>query len=262
MQRTSRWARPARLAALVLVAPVTVAALPAQAAPRTYDYHALGDSYAAGAGVVPEQAHPELLDGRMRIALDDFAATNGATVQSMLARQIDALDGSTDLVTVSIGGNNTGWGNAVGACVTLPDDGFCAAALGQSVSRIETALPTLLNDAYAQIRAAAPGAHVVVTGYPRLFSPEYGAYLNASPAEQMAMNDGADLLNGVIAAAAARHDVQFVDVTSRFDGHGVNASQPWVLGLQSPAPFHPTAEGQRAYAAALTAAINPRDLRR
>ncbi len=31
-----------------------------------------------------------------------------------------------------------------------------------------------------------------MTGYPRLFSPEYGAYLGASPAEQQALNDGAD----------------------------------------------------------------------
>lgn len=261
MERTQRRARPALLAALVLAAPVTVAALPAQAAPQTYDYDALGDSYAAGAGVAREQAHPELLDGRMRIALDDFAAVNGATVQSMLAGQLGALDGSSDLVTVSVGGNNTGWGTAVGACVTLPDDAVCAGALGQSVLLIQTALPTLLDGAYAQIRTAAPDAHVVVTGYPRLFSPEYGSYLNASPAEQMAMNDAADLLNSVVAAAAARHGFQFVDVTSRFADHGVNAPQPWILGLQSPAPFHPTLEGQDAYAAALTSQINPRSLR-
>lgn len=263
MERTQRRARPASLAALLLAAPLTVATLPAQAAPETSVYDALGDSYAAGSGVLTEQAHPSRLDGRMRILLDDFAAVPGATVQTMLdleSGQLDALDVDTDLVTVSIGGNNIGWGQAVGACVTM-DDTTCAWALTQTSGTIQTVLPPLLDVAYAQIRAAAPDAHVVVTGYPRLFSPEYGAYFNATPAEQMAMNDGADLLNEVIAAAAQRHGFQFVDVSGRFDGHGVNATEPWILGLEHPARFHPTVEGQDAYAATLTSQISPRSLR-
>jgi hypothetical protein len=56
----------------------------------------------------------------------------------------------------------------------------------------------------------------MITGYPLLFSPECGPYLAASVAEEQALNDGADLLNGVIAKAAAVHGFQFVDVTKRF----------------------------------------------
>lgn len=55
--------------------------------------------------------------------------------------------------------------------------------------------------------------------------------------------------------------LQFVDVTKRFIGHGVNALDPWILGLTDPGLFHPTMSGYRAYAAAVTSAINPRDLR-
>ena len=102
---------------------------------------------------------------------------------------------------------------------------------------------------------------MVITGYPRLFSPEYGPFLAASAAEQQSLNDGADLLNGVIAEAAADHGFQFVDVTKRFLGHGVNAPDAWILGPFDPGAFHPDTDGYEAYTAALTAAINPSRLK-
>lgn len=141
----------------------------------------------------------------------------------------------------------------------------CAGVVGQSSAAITGVLPGLLGDAYAQVHDAALDAHVVVTGYPRLFSPEYGAYslgpLEASVAEQQMMNDGADLLNATIHAEAEEHGFQFVDVTKRFKGHGVNAPDAWVFGATDPVPFHPTVEGQHAYGVALRSAIRPPDLR-
>jgi lysophospholipase L1-like esterase len=272
MERTRRRARPALLAALALAAPVTVAAPPATAAPSTYVYDALGDSYAAGFGAGPaldacartEAAHPFVLDGRMRIELDDLAACSGAaarpTVPNNLVAQLGALDRDTDLVSVSIGGNDIGWGTTVAACV-IGQDAQCAQALGLTSFAISTALPPLLDAAYAQVAAAAPNAHVVVTGYPRLFSPEHGAYHNASPAEQQSLNAAADQLNAVISAAADRHGFQFVDVTARFVDHGVNAPEAWIGGIEDPELFHPTAQGQHAYGVALRAAVRPSDLR-
>lgn len=85
-----------------------------------------------------------------------------------------------------------------------------------------------------------------------------------SVAEQQAANDAADLLNATIAEAADRHGFEFVDVTSRFDGHGANSDDPWIHGAIAPTggAFHPNADGYRSgYAAALTAAINPNELR-
>jgi lysophospholipase L1-like esterase len=241
----------------------------AGAPPVTLEYDALGDSYASGFGVPPydgacgrsQAGYPPLVDGRMRIALDDFVACGGATTGTLVTGgQLEALDESTRLVTLSIGGNDTGWSQAVGACL-VGDDRLCATTLGVVTNRITTVLPGLLDAVYAQVAAAAPNAHVVVTGYPRLFSPEHGPFLGASVAEQEALNAGADLLNAVIAEAAAEHGFQFVDVTERFAGHGVNAPEPWILGPADPGSFHPTAEGYRAYAAAVTAAIKPGQLR-
>lgn len=254
--------------ALALVIPGAALAPATAAPPAPVVYDALGDSYGSGYGVPPylecgrsDAAYAVQIDGRMRIALDDFVACSGATTTSLRATQFDALDEDTDLVTVSIGGNDILWAYAVVSCVGTSDE-QCAAGIAQTRHMITDVLPGLLDDTYTEIRAAAPDAHVVVTGYPRLFSPEFGDYLHASPSEQQAMNDGADLLNAVIAEAAAAHGFQFVDVTKRFVGHGLNSDDPWILGVGDPGLFHPNAAGYEAYAAAVTAAINPRDLRR
>ncbi|MGB8382642.1 MAG: SGNH/GDSL hydrolase family protein [Dermatophilaceae bacterium] len=176
--------------AFVLLISAAVAAAPATAAPRPpVVFDALGDSYASGYGVPPydgvcgrsSAAYAVQIDGRMRINLDDFAACAGATTDTLEAGQLAALDEDTDLVTVSIGGNDIPWQLLVGACV-LGGDQQCADAATATMWTIQNVLPGLLDDTYGQIAAAAPDAHVVVTGYPRLFSPEYGAYYNASRA--------------------------------------------------------------------------------
>lgn len=257
------------ISSFALLGAGVLASAPASAAPPDpVVYDALGDSYGSGFGVPPydgacgrsDAAYAVQIDGRMRIDLDDFGACAGAKTVDLIANQLGALDEDTDLVTVSIGGNDIGWGQVVGACV-VGDDAQCAGAVAFSRGVISNVLPGLLDATYAGIAAAAPDAHVVVTGYPRLFSPEFGAYFQASPVEQEAMNEGADLLNAVIAQKAAEYGFQFVDVTHRFVGHGVNAPEPWILGLTDPGLFHPNLSGYRAYSAAVTSSLDPRDLR-
>ena len=269
MTRPFRTARSA-LTALAMIAPAVLAATAASAEPRQpVEYDALGDSYASGYGVPPydglcgrsQSAYAVQVDGRMKIELDDFVACAGATTESLVAGgQLAALDASTDLVTISIGGNDVGWSTAVTACLGGTDT-QCAGALAATRTTVTQVLPGLLDAVYTQVSASAPEAHVVVTGYPRLFSPEHGPFLGASAAEQDALNDGADLLNAVIAEAAADHGFQFVDVTARFLGHGVNAPDAWILGPLEPGAFHPDSDGYEAYTAAVTAAIKPSRLR-
>lgn len=85
--------------------------------------------------------------------------------------------------------------------------------------------------------------------------------LGASPAEQDALNSGADLLNETIRTAAEAHGYTFVDVTERFVDHGVNTPERWLVWPTDPDSFHPNQQGYRAYAAAVTAAIRPSHLR-
>jgi len=258
------------IALAALAAPLVfhVPAGSAAPAPRLA-YDALGDSYASGYGAPPyldacgrsPLGYPGLVNGRARIQLDAFVACAGATtVSTVTGGQLAALSSATDLVTLSDGGNDIGWSSTVGACL-VGTDAQCAGAIAQTQSRVAGVLPGLLDSLYSQVRADAPNAEVIVTGYPRLFSPEYGAYMGASPAEQVALNSGADQLDAVIAAAAARHGFDYVSVTNQFVGHGVNSPEPWLHGALDQAAFHPTPEGYEVYAGAVTAAVKPGQLR-
>lgn len=270
MEPTRRRARSALVASTAAAAVVLAAATPAAAGPEPVVYDALGDSYAAGFGLEAGLAHPYVLDGRMGITLDDLAAVPGATVQTMLATQLEALGTDTDLVTLSIGGNDIPWVAVVVAC-GVAGDAQCAGAVAATAGAIQNRLPTALDLAYSSVSAAAPDAHVVVTGYPRLFSPEAGDYTGVVPQlgvpfdvsvpEQQAMNRLADLLNATIADRAAAHGLQFVDVTQRFTGHGVNSADAWIGGIEDPEQLHPTVKGQHTYGVALRAAVRPSDLR-
>jgi lysophospholipase L1-like esterase len=252
------------LALTLLLLTAALAVPPAAAAPTRTSYDVLGDSYGSGFGVPPysacgrsQSAYGVLVDGRARLELDDFVACAGATTASLVAGgQLAALDADTDLVLQSIGGNDIGWSTAVVACLGGTDV-QCAGAIALVRGKIATTLPAQLDTVHGLVADTAPNARVVVTGYARLFSPEAGAYLGASPAEQQALNDGADQLNAALRAAAERHGFDFVDVTERFEGHGVNAAEPWILGAFDPGAFHPNLPGYEAYAAAVTAAIKP-----
>lgn len=255
-------------AAAALLLPVLSTPTATAAPPDRVVLDGLGDSYGSGVGVPPygpcgrsASAYAVQLDGRLRIDLDDFVACAGATVPSLVAGgQLTALDAETDLVTLSIGGNDIGWSSAVLACLGGSDE-VCSPTVEQVRSVVTGVLPGLLDGLYGQVRAAAPNATVVVTGYPRLFSPEYGGFLAASPAEQGLLNDGADLLNEVIATRAAAHGFTFVDVTDRFLGHGVNSPEAWILPPGDPGSFHPNAAGYEAYTAAVTSTLAPLRLR-
>jgi len=267
MKRSLRTAQSAVLAVVAAFALVGAGGSVASASPPAASrvvYDALGDSYASGYGVPPygdcgrsQGAYAVQLDGRHRLRLDDFVACAGATTTSLVAGgQLAALDADTDLVTLTIGGNDIGWSTAVVACLG-GTDAQCTGSLALVDARIRNELPALLDTVYAEVAAAAPNAQVVVTGYPRLFSPEYGAYLAASPDELSALNAGADTLDTVIADAVARAGFRFVDVRTRFDGHGANAPDPWILGPTDPGAFHPTVSGYRAYTAAVNSALGP-----
>ena len=138
------------LCALALLTPaVATVATAAPASPIVYD--ALGDSYASGYGVGPyepgnacgrsQAVYAVRLDGRMKIDLDDFAACAGATTRTLVSGgQLAALDDDTDLVTLSIGGNDTRWSDAVTACLG-GTDAQCAGALAAVRGTITGALP-------------------------------------------------------------------------------------------------------------------------
>jgi lysophospholipase L1-like esterase len=250
MSRLAWLTAPTLLAALVLTA------APAQAAGSApgLDYVALGDSYAAGLGTAgttgpcsrSPRAYPQLWADRNDVASFRFVACSGATTGDVLREQVSALTAGTDLVSITVGGNDAGFAPAVVSCVVVSDSG-CAAAVRVARAYIATVLPVQLDITYAAIHRRAPGARVVVLAYPRLFDTTRGCGPGGlSRAKRRALNAAADDLAEVLRDRAAAAGFGYADVREAFDGHGACASAPWInrLSVLRPADsFHPNATG-------------------
>jgi len=247
--------RLALLACAVLSTTIAGALAPdsAEAASPGVRYVALGDSFSAGVGAPPylddclrsSLGYPVLLAADLYIRNYQVAACSGATTADVSATQLTALQASTSLVTITVGGNDVDFSAGVGACLQ-GTDADCAAATAASRQKAVTVLPALLDDLYAGIAAKAPAARLVVLDYPHFF--ELTATCATAPldvAKRAAMNEAADTLDEVIADRAAAAGATFVDVRPAFTGHGACGDQPWMNGLVNNGAFHPNADGYR-----------------
>ena len=120
--------------------------------------------------------------------------------------------------------------------------------------------------ARAGVRDGAQGdldrpAEVVVNLYYTPFSPTLDCLgrFGLSKKRQRLLLNRLSVLNAVLAKGARAYG--FKVVQPDFSGHTMCSSDPYVQGLVSPAPFHPTAAGQLAIAladeGALTGARRP-----
>lgn len=264
----ARWV--ARLSILVstVVAAVAVAATPADAA-EPVDYVALGDSYTSGTGAPPYQnlgclrssrSYAPLWASSHAVSSFTFAACGGATTSDVRNNQLGALNADTDLVTITIGGNDIGFAEVMVTC-TLLGNASCLDAIAEATTEANTILPDRLDATYAAIRAAAPNALVVVLGYPRLISPTGSCgVVTLSATKRTALNAGADMLDVVIASRVAAAGPGFVyqSAIAHFDGHGACGSSPWINRfslLQLVESYHPNAAGYSAGYLALLNAV-------
>jgi len=247
-----------------------VAATPAAAAtPRTeWDYVALGDSYSSGVGASGQtglclrsaNGYPGLWNAANDPKSYRSVACGGATTQTLRSTQLWPLTSGTDLVTLTIGGNDAGFASTVISC-TLSSDSACAATVASALETLGTEIPGKLDATYADIRRKAPNARVVVLGYPILFdvTTTYCGVGGMSIPKRRSINNGAAELNKVIAARARAAGFTWSDVTDEFAGHGICAASPWLNGLTViPATnsFHPNGSGYRyGYLPALNAAL-------
>ncbi|GAA2386444.1 SGNH family lipase [Streptomyces glaucosporus] len=224
------------------------------------NYVALGDSYSSGTGAGDysdvlctrsRNAYPALWARSGAPASFTFAACGGATIPDVLNNQVQHLRADTTLVSISIGGNDSGFASIMLSCV-LSTQTACERRLDEAAEYVRTELPGELDALYATIRARAPRAEVVVVGYPHLYK-EGGFCLGMGAGKRTAVNDGADLLNEVIADRAAAAGFAFADARPAFAGHEICTSDPWISGSN----IHPTAEGhEKGYLPAFEAAAS------
>lgn len=273
----------AAAAAAAAVALVTGGASPAVAVPKApASYVALGDSFASGYGAgsyvnacgQSPLGLPGILDSKKQVDLVADGTCAGAKVATEPGGAVDlpeqvaglvatgALGAGTDLVTISAGGNDAGFGQVAGVCATQPSSVCEQVIAGQNA----TALPVLarnLETLYGSIDAAAPGAEIVVTGYPHLFSPEFGNPV-IPIASQIAFNSATDALNTVIRQQAVAEGFTYVDVVDKFEGHGLGSPDPWITFTAGAADnLHPTATGYKSgYFPAVRSSVNLAQLQR
>ncbi|MEZ4282133.1 MAG: SGNH/GDSL hydrolase family protein [Myxococcota bacterium] len=264
-------------------------------------YAALGDSYSSGEGIWPyfdptdtwrtgRHQSTRAWSTKLRVpgtsqpiaarsdAEFDFLACTGAETVNVQAGGEDCgghptqltpanhVDASRDLVTLSIGGNDSKFPQiaqfcmAHNACNELhPFDPHSNVELGELMYAAAIHMGTLQLATFQEIRAATPNAPTIVFGYPILMagvecpaaSVPFAEDAKFSAAEQAWMREYNAFVNDVTAQAAALAGVHFVAVADRFAGHEVcGPLDDWINGLMPLDPyasFHPRLPGVQAY---------------
>ncbi|MFI6286228.1 SGNH/GDSL hydrolase family protein [Streptomyces sp. NPDC051018] len=244
---------------LLAAALALTGANPAQAHedPAALDYAALGDSYSSGVGAGAydgasgsckrsERAFPRLWAARNSPSSFVFAACSGARTGDVTADQLTALGPATDLVSLTVGGNDAGFADVMTTCV-LKSESACLDRIDRARSYVDRTLPGRLDSVYAAIRAKAPSARVVVLGYPRFYKLRGTCVAGLGERERSAINAAADHLNTATAKRAADHGYTFAEVVTAFTGHEICSGAAWLhsvnpLGIGE--SYHPTAAGQ------------------
>jgi lysophospholipase L1-like esterase len=236
---------------------------------------ALGSSMAAGPGIRPSapgapfrsgrsaRNYAHLVAGQLNLDLVDVTFS-GATTAHVLAErqhrarpQIEALDGSEELVTITIGGNDVGYVPLLMAA-TLPRPARILPAIGALLDRDarERALADVgesLRAVGAAVRRRAPRARVVFVDYLTLLPPDGVPAPPLSPADADLGRHVGARLEEATAAAAETTGCDLVRAGQASRDHHPWSANPWAVGAGwplpwRPAPFHPNATGMRAVA--------------
>lgn len=252
------------------------------AAPAYSSYVALGDSFTAAPFVPGTQLaegcfrssgnYPSILADDLGARLRDVscggARTDGLTgrqriavgeTRSVQAPQLAAVRLRTDLVTVSIGGNDEGLFQALLTSCAQPPLGSCVDRLEAELGSPQAVLERTGGRVTAVLRAVtrrAPDATVLLVGYPRLVDPDRSCRaMPMTDSDRTLMAALEQRLARTLARAAADAGVEYVDMYSLSAGHEVCSDDPWVNGKVTDTDralaFHPFAAGQQAVAEAV-----------
>jgi lysophospholipase L1-like esterase len=234
---------------------------------------------AAGPGIKPKAApapmgagrsavnYPHLVAARLSYDLVDVTFS-GATTGNVLSErqrgappQVDALDGTESLVTITIGGNDAGYVPLLYAA-GLPRWTRSLPVLGRIMrgqldgDARDAALAAVGNSLTAvgeEVRRRAPSARVMFVDYLTLLPPK------GIPAPPLSEGDAetgrriADTLERLTAEAAAATGCELVRAAAASRDHHPWSADPWTttFGVPlpgRPAPLHPNAAGMRAVA--------------
>ena len=285
MHASRRFSRARRLAVALVCAVAAVAGAAgtqaAYAASPATPYVALGDSYSAASGVLPPDPaaplqclrsirnYPHVLAADIGAGLTDVTCGAAETKDFFTSQhpgvppQLDALSHDTRLVTMTIGGNDSGvFFNAILQCgsagvLTLGQGSPCKDRHGSSFEDTirTTTYPALVN-ALQAARTRAPRARVAILGYPWIMPATDGCFdrMPVAPGDVPYVRGIQATLNDAVRRAAAATGATYVDLTTVSEGHdacqrlGVRWVEPVLQGTNA-VVVHPNALGEAAMAA-------------
>jgi lysophospholipase L1-like esterase len=249
-------------------------------------YVALGSSMAAGPGIRPGAAgapwrsgrsarnYPHLVAEQLKLDLSlDFVDVtfSGATTAHVLTDrqfgappQIEALDGSETLVTVTIGGNDVGYIPLLMAA-SLPQVARRVPLLGGWIAELldqdarDRALAAVFDSLCAvgrALRERAAGARIFFVDYLTVLPPAGVSAPALSEAVAGLGRHVATSLERLTADAAAATGCEIVRAAAASRDHHAWSAEPWTttparFGVPlpgRPAPLHPNGAGMRAVA--------------
>jgi hypothetical protein len=244
-------------------------------------YVALGDSYSAASGVLPPDPtappqclrstrnYPHVIAARLGAQLTDVTCGAAETRDFFtsqhfrVAPQLDAVTRNKQLVTMTIGGNDSGvFINTIVSCGTtgLSTGGQgspCKDRYGSSFADTirNTTYPALVR-ALRAVRAKAPTAKVAILGYPWIMPASGGCFAKIPVAKgDVPYVRGIQwTLNDAVRRAAVATGVTYVNLNVVSNGHdackpiGVRWVEPVLQGTNA-VILHPNALGERQMAA-------------
>lgn len=241
----------------------------------------MGDSYSAASGNVPPDLtaapecarstvnYPHVIAAKLGAALTDVTCGGADTSDYAssqypgVAPQLSALQSSTQLVTMTIGGNDSSvFIDSILECgaaglQALGQGSPCKDKYGSSFDdTIRNSTYPALVAALSAVRAKSPHARVAILGYPWILPATGGCF----PQMPVATGDVPYLrteqatLNDAVRRAAAATGVTYVDMSKVSNGHdacqpiGVRWIEPVLLGT-NPVIVHPNPLGEQQMAA-------------
>ena len=263
----------AALASLVVAAPTSQAATPLR-------YVALGDSYSAGSGVQPADPTGVSCTRSLVNYPHDIAAATGAQLKDVtcgaaqtkdfftsqmtgVPPQLNALSGGTQLVTMTIGGNDSNvFINSIVECgaaglSTAGQGDPCRDKYGSSFSDTirRSTYPSLVK-ALRAVHNRAPNARVAILSYPWIMPTSGGCFdkMSVATGDVPYVHGIQATLNDAVRRAAAATGSIYVDMNGVSTGHdackpiGVRWIEPVLQGT-NPVIVHPNALGESKMAA-------------
>jgi lysophospholipase L1-like esterase len=246
-----------------------------------HQYVAMGDSYTTGAGLPAAEtdssgcprsrhAYPTLVAKKLRATLQD-ASCGGATTRDATSPQptgdgrlnppqLSSVTSSTDLVTVGLGYNDSGWffGLLMG-CPSLastdPTGHPCEdSQAGKHPEEVAHSIGASVQTTLEQVHDKSPDARVLLIGYPQPVPAEGTCpELPLATGDYPFVRSSFELLDTELRKAAANADATYVDVMAASAGHDICAGpEAWVNGAIPrqgvAASYHPFADEQQAVA--------------